>query len=130
MKRIAHIVDGFIENVSIANDNFEETSLLILEENALSSGFVYKPKNNNPIKNGYVVNPEGFILGLEDEDRILFNQMISLIREALDLGLITNDTPQIITDINGKDISLTTLRFRQIMVGYGMYYKSLWDQMA
>ena len=82
------------------------------------------------INAGYSVSPEGFVLGLGDIDRSLFTQMISLIREALDLGLITNDTLQTITDIDNKEMTLSTLRFRQIMVGYGMYYKGLWDQMA
>lgn len=84
---------------------------------------------NQKISAGYFVNPEKFTLGLSDNDRDLFTQMTSLIREALDLGLITNDTPQTIVDINNQEITLSTLRFRQIMVGYGMYYKSLWDQM-
>lgn len=85
---------------------------------------------DNKIISGYKVLPEDFTLGLQDNDRNLFTQMISLIREALDLGLITNDTNQVITDINNQEVTLSTLRFRQIMVGYGMYYKSLWDQMA
>lgn len=85
---------------------------------------------NQKINDGYLVEPENFTLALADNDRSLFTQMISLIGEALDLGLITNDTNQIITDINNQEVTLSTLRFRQIMVGYGMYYKSLWDQMA
>jgi len=80
------------------------------------------------IENGFDVQPENIKLGLSDNDRASFSQMLSLVKEALDLGLITNDSPQIISDINGEKHQVTTLRFRQIMVQYGFYYKSLWDQ--
>jgi len=80
------------------------------------------------VQDGYKTE-EGFILSLGDNDRALLSQMLLLVKEALDLGLISNDTPQIIVDKDGNEQTLTALRFRQIMVGYGMYYKSLWDQM-
>ena len=86
--------------------------------------------NENLIKSmnsGFLVQPENFILGLSDADRGAFTQMLSLVKEALDLGVITNDTPQIIADINGETHTVLTLRFRQIMVQYGLYYKGLWD---
>lgn len=78
---------------------------------------------------GYAVDPEGFVLGLTDSDRNAFTQMLALVKEALDLNLINNDTIQTIADINGVKHSVTTLRFRQIMVEYGFYYKNLWDQL-
>lgn len=82
---------------------------------------------HDQISAGYTVEPEGFILGLTESDRNAFTQMLALTKEALDLGLITNDTPQIIADINGETHTVLTLRFRQIMVQYGFYYKGLWD---
>lgn len=82
------------------------------------------------ISEGYLVQPENFILALKDSDRSSFSQMLSLIKEALDLGLITNETPQTIADKNGQKHEISTLRFREIMVQYGFYYKSLWDQMT
>lgn len=82
------------------------------------------------INAGYTVDPEGFILGLSDADRGAFTQMLALIKEALDLGLISNDTMQTIADKSGQKHQITTLRFRQIMVAYGFYYKTLWDQMT
>lgn len=82
------------------------------------------------IDNGFLVQPENFILALSDSDRAAFSQMLSLVKEALDLGLITNDTPQTIADKDGQKHEVSTLRFRQIMVQYGFYYKSLWDQMS
>lgn len=100
-----------------------ENESSLIEENKSQQNF------DAQIKNGYKTE-EGFILALEDNDRSLFTQMLSLIKEALDLGLITNDTEQTIRDKSGNVQILSTLRFRQVMVGYGMYYKSLWDQMA
>ena len=81
----------------------------------------------NAISQGFTVQPENFVLGLSDVDRGAFTQMLTLVKEALDLELITNDTPQIIADINGQKHTVSTLRFRQMMVAYGFYYKGLWD---
>lgn len=85
---------------------------------------------NKAIDGGFKVEPENFILALCDNDRLMFTQMLSLVKEALDLGLITNETSQTISDKFGQKHELTTLRFRQIMVQYGMYYRGLWDQLT
>lgn len=82
---------------------------------------------NNGIASGFLVQPEGFTLRLEDTDRAAFAQMLALVKEALELGLITSETPQLIADYTGTRHEVTTLRFRQIMVAYGLHYKSLWD---
>lgn len=82
----------------------------------------------NAISQGFLVQPENFVLALADGDRSAFSQMLALVKEALDLNLIDNDTIQTIADIGGVKHSVTTLRFRQIMVEYGFYYKNLWDQ--
>jgi hypothetical protein len=76
---------------------------------------------------GYLVEPEGFTLGLTESDRNAFTQMLTLTQEALSLGMVDNDTNQTIADKSGVKHSITTLRFRQIMIGYGMYFKGLWD---
>lgn len=80
------------------------------------------------ISEGYLIEPENFILALGQNDRNAFAQMLTLVQEGLSLALIDNDTPQIIADKNGLKHTITTLRFRQIMVAYGTYYKSLWDE--
>lgn len=84
----------------------------------------------NAISQGFLVQPENFILALADNDRVALSQMLSLVKEALDLGLIDNDTPQVIADKDGQKHEISTLRFRQIMVQYGFYYKNLWDQLS
>jgi hypothetical protein len=81
------------------------------------------------VENGFLVEPENFVLALHDQDRLAFTQMLSLIKEALDLGLITNETTHTILDKNGSPHQVTTLRFRQIMVQYGFYYKTIWDDL-
>ncbi len=79
------------------------------------------------LSDGYTVTPENFILKLDFTDRSAFTSMLLLVKEALSLGLITDATPQTIEDKDGVIHTVTTLRFRQIMVQYGFYYKSLWD---
>jgi hypothetical protein len=81
------------------------------------------------VEQGFLVQPENFKLRLWDEDRAVFSQMLALIKEALDLGIIDNSTPQKIKDFNGQIVTVSTLRFREIMVAYGFYYKTLWDQL-
>lgn len=79
------------------------------------------------ISAGYSVQPEGFVLAMDDEARVAWNQMLSLVREALDLTLITDQSPQTLKDMSGVMHTVTTLRFRQIMVGLGNAYKTAWD---
>ena len=81
------------------------------------------------LEQGFLVQPENFKLKLGDEDRAAFSQMLSLVKEALDLGIIDNSAPQKIKDFNNQLVTVSTLRFRQIMVAYGFYYKTLWDQL-
>ena len=85
---------------------------------------------HDQISAGYTVDPEGFILGLAESDRNAFTQMLTLTQEALSLGMVNNDTDQVIADKSGGKHTITTLRFRQIMVAYGFYYKTLWDQLS
>lgn len=79
------------------------------------------------VEAGYTVQPEGFTLALGDNDRSQFAQMLTLVQEALSLGLITNETPQTIADKDGGKHTVTTLRLRQILVLYGLHYKGIWD---
>jgi hypothetical protein len=79
------------------------------------------------VAEGFLVEPENFVIGLDENDRALFSQMLALVKEALDLGWTTNETTQTISDKSGQKHQLTTLRFRQVMVAYGFYFKGLWD---
>lgn len=86
-------------------------------------------KFQSHVSQGFLVEPENFTIGLDENDRAAFSQMLSLVKEALDLSLITNETPQTISDKSGQKHQLTTLRFRQVMVAYGFYFKGLWDEL-
>ena len=90
---------------------------------------IFSGLQNGSADNLFKVVPENFSLSTDSVSRNAFTQMTTLIQEGLSLNLIDNNTMQTITDSQNKVHTLTTLRFRQIMVGYGMYYKSLWDQM-
>lgn len=89
---------------------------------------IFAGLQNGSGENLFEVLPEGFHLSTNDSSRNAFTQMTTLIQEAMSLGLINNDTMQTIKDSQNKKQNLTTLRFRQIMVEYGFYYKNLWDQ--
>lgn len=71
----------------------------------------------------------GFTLALGDADRSAFTQMLVLVTTAKEEGLITDDTPQTIADIDGKPHTLSTGEFTRLMLAYGAYYKGLWDQL-
>lgn len=122
--------DANIEKI-VYDDKTNTNSVISLTDKELAeNAFMLRmTEYDKKIKNGFLVSPENFILAIEDDDRNLFAQMLLLVKEALDLGMIDNDAPQTILDKDGNSQTITTLRFRQIMVGYGMYYKSLWDQM-
>ncbi len=78
---------------------------------------------------GFEVVPEGFSLALKKEDRDAFTSMLMLVNTAMNIGFINNLTPQTIADINGNIKTISTERFIQIMVSYGFYYKTLWDNL-
>ena len=102
-----------------------ENAVLLSEQKAAARKII-----TDQIDAGYDVQPEDFVLGLSEYDRTAFTQMLLLVREALDLGLISNSDSQTISDKTGEKHSLTTERFRQIMVSYGLFYKSLWEQLS
>ena len=108
-----------------------ETQKLFYDTNLREYIVIEKSNQDNlreKIEEGFTVNPENITLAISESDRSAFSQMLTLVQEAISLGMITNDTPQTIADKSGTLHTVSTLRFRQIMVMYGMYYKQLWDQ--
>lgn len=79
---------------------------------------------------GYPVPGTPYRLAMQDSDRAQFSSMLVLIRELMDAGYITNDTPHEIKAIDNQIFQLTTAQFRQTMIGYGIHYKNLWNQCA
>jgi len=127
--KYALIKDGVIVNVIHAEDGFTppDGMSMMLESDAIAAQIPRAEKVVNLLDDGYLVETEGFRLAIGEGDRSAFIQMLGLVREALDLGVITDETPQTIADKDSVVHTVTTLRFRQIMVGYGTYCKSLWD---
>jgi len=80
------------------------------------------------INEGFKVEPEGFILGLQESDRSAFFQALTLINQAENLGLLTDDSIQEISDINGTRKTVSVRRFKEIVVSYGFYYMTLWSK--
>ncbi len=69
----------------------------------------------------------GFTLPLEDAGRNDFTQLVVLVSTALQSGAITPEAPQSFTDIEGKVRTLPADQLLQMMLGYGSYYKGLWN---
>ena len=82
------------------------------------------------VEAGYPIPNTSYALALKEEDRAQFTGMLILIRELLDAGYITGDTTQSIKDKNDNIIEMTTTEFRSLMIGYGIYYKTIWNQCA
>lgn len=59
-----------------------------------------------------------------------FASMIVLVKEAIDLGFITNDSNQTIYDYNEQPHTMTTMELRQLMLRYGLYCKYIFDEYA
>jgi hypothetical protein len=74
------------------------------------------------ISAGFLVEPEGFILGLKTEDQNAFANLLTL----MNLSGVGNDYLLSIADKNGDLVSVTFERFKQIIISYGIYYQNLW----
>lgn len=76
------------------------------------------------IEAGYVVEPEGFTLGLRDSDRANFAQLLTLVKLAEEMGMASDEYQVRATD--GQDHTVTRERLKQILLGYGAYYAGLY----
>lgn len=72
---------------------------------------------------GYTVQPEGFTLRMDDNALTLWNQQLTLLREAEALGAITGESPAFCIDKDGVKQTTTVTRFRQIIVQLGMAFQ-------
>ena len=79
------------------------------------------------VREGYAIPDTPYVLAMEDADRAQFSAMLTLIITMSDAGYINDDTPQSIKDKNDNIITLTTGQFKSIMIGYGIYYKTIWN---
>lgn len=69
----------------------------------------------------------GITLLLTDHDRNQFTQLLSLLKEGIELGQLSDNTIIKISDINGQLHNISVIDFRKAMFAYGMHFKTLWD---
>ena len=81
------------------------------------------------ISNGYNIPNTSICLKMSSEDRIAWNQLLSLLNELLNINQITVDTLITIADKNGVAHKATVAVAKQAIVGLGFYYYQLWTQL-
>lgn len=67
-------------------------------------------------------------LALYDYDRSNFSSMLTLVNEGLMLGQMTTSSMVSIKSQEGDILYMTALQFKILMLQYGFYYKTVWDQ--
>lgn len=65
-----------------------------------------------------------------DRAQEMFTKFITMIQEGLSLGLITNDTLQVVWDYNDQPRQLSVLQIRQMLFRYGIHCKTFFDDLA
>lgn len=81
------------------------------------------------ISAGYNIPNTSIYLKMGSEDRIAWNQLLSLLNEMLSTNQITLSTQIKIADINGVMHDVTVQEAKQILSGLGYYYYQLWTQL-
>lgn len=80
------------------------------------------------IDNGFLVSGTTCSLALYEEDRAIFSTMLTLVNEALEIGQMTTESQVSIKCLDGNILYMSAIEFKTLMMQYGFYYKSLWDQ--
>lgn len=79
--------------------------------------------------NGFLVQPENFILGLTEKDITLLTSFMTLIQEGVYLNKYTENSTEIIYDIDGVAHQIAIPRLREILYDYGSYFKTMYYNM-
>lgn len=119
MKRIAHIENNEIVNISLADDESPIKSNCMLESDAIALGIPYKQQQE--LVAGYHVQPEDFYLSDENEDETEFNKLITLCKLAVEQNQMNLSDEIKIKDANANSHSISIQRLFEIMVSYGMH---------
>lgn len=82
---------------------------------------------HNSVKAGFPVSPEGYNLGIADNDRKAWAELVVMLNEGISLGVVDANTEVTIKDISGNPHTITAGRLKQVIFELGMYYKTLWD---
>jgi hypothetical protein len=82
------------------------------------------------IESGYLDETTGVKLKTTKHAQEMFTALVTMLQEGISLGLITNDTLQVIWDFNNEPVTLTVLQIRQLLFRYGMHCKTFFDDYA
>jgi len=91
---------------------------------ALPTGEAKRAVFDKAIAAGYDTG-KGYRLRLFESDRNAFTQLLVLLREAN----ATDDLPTAVADTEGTVRQLTAKELRGILVGYGVHFQGLWQQL-
>ncbi len=79
---------------------------------------------------GFTLQPEGWVLGLQDVDRVQFDQLWGMLQNLESQGALTENDQTVIHDKDGNPHPVTVKRYREILADYGMAFYQLWMQHA
>lgn len=82
----------------------------------------------NTINAGYNISGTQVFLGITDNDRLAWNQLLTLVNELISLGQIDGSTPLNIADKDGVLHTFPASQIKQILADLGMYYYTIWTQ--
>lgn len=82
------------------------------------------------LDNGFTDPVLGVKLKTTKHAQEMFTALITMLQEGISLGLITNDTLQVIWDYNDQPQELSVLQIRQMLFRYGMHCKTFFDSYA
>lgn len=75
---------------------------------------------------GYQIPDTNIYLKIDDQSRIAWNQLTTLLNEMISLGQLTPDTELQIADKNDELHFFTVQQIKSILAGLGYYYYTLW----
>ncbi len=82
------------------------------------------------LNDGWTDDVTGVKLKTTKHAQEMFTGLVTMLQEGISLGLITNDTEQVIWNYDNEPVTLTVLQIRQILFRYGMHCKSFFDEYA
>ena len=104
-----------------------DETYLVRERPWVSAPFSAQSIFNATIDAGYAVEPEGFTIGMAEQDRKNFAELAVMLREAEEIGGVTAESDVTIHDATGTKRTISLSRYRQIIVGLGSAYKAAFD---
>jgi hypothetical protein len=106
----------------------EKTQEEINEERIAEINRQKEKTYQDAINAGYQIPDTQIYLGLTDQDRSAWNQLLTLINELLSVNQITLSTELSISDKDGAAHIFQVSQIKQILAGLGMYYYQIWSQ--